>query len=103
LFQIVGLFPSPCTRTLKILGIETNTTQLSHVVSSSTELELQPGAEESFKVLKDAGCSIIALTGASENSTIKWKALKTVQFYLKTSTFLLASIIENIFDISIVE
>jgi 2-haloacid dehalogenase len=58
-------------RTLKLLGIEADAMQLSRVVNSFTELELQPGAVESFRILAEAGWKLIALTNGSEESTHK--------------------------------
>jgi 2-haloacid dehalogenase len=56
-------------RTLKILGVCADSVQLADVVASFTELELQPDGLESFKILKQANCSIVALTNGSEDST----------------------------------
>ena len=56
-------------RTLKIIGVEASSVELSHVVSSFTELELQPSARESFRLLTEAGWKLIALTNGSQDST----------------------------------
>lgn len=58
-------------RTLKIIGVEASSVELSHVVSSFTELDLQPGALESFNLLIEAGWKLVALTNGSEDSTRK--------------------------------
>jgi 2-haloacid dehalogenase len=58
-------------RTMKLLDINLNTTQMSHVVNSFSELELQPDALEAFQILIKAGWQLIALTNGSENSTRK--------------------------------
>ena len=59
-------------RTMKVLGIDLDTIQLSHVVASFAELELQPGALEAFQILTEAGWQLIALTNGSEDSTHKY-------------------------------
>lgn len=56
-------------RTLKMIGIDANSQQLSRVVSSFTELEPQPGALDCFRLLAEAGWKLIALTNGSEDST----------------------------------
>ena len=56
-------------RTLKMLGVQIDSVQMSHVVASFADLELQPDALESFKILREAGCSIVALTNGTEDST----------------------------------
>lgn len=58
-------------RTLKMLGVEASSVELSHVVASFTELEPQPGALESFRFLAEAGWKLVALTNGSEDSTRK--------------------------------
>lgn len=58
-------------RTLKLLNIEVDAMQVSRVVDSFTELELQPSAVESFRILAEAGWKVIALTNGSEESTRK--------------------------------
>ena len=58
-------------RTMKVLGIDLNTTQMSHVVKSFAELDLQPNALEAFQILIKAGWQLIALTNGSEDSTRK--------------------------------
>ena len=46
-------------RTMKILGIDLDTMQLSHVVKSFAELELQSGALEAFQILSEAGWQLV--------------------------------------------
>lgn len=58
-------------RTLKMLGIEADSQQRSHVVNAFSELELQPSALEAFRILTTAGCKLVALTNGSEDSTRK--------------------------------
>lgn len=58
-------------RTLKILGIEADAMQMSSVVNSFSELELQSEAVESFHILMEAGWKLVALTNGSEESTRK--------------------------------
>ncbi|WP_414623847.1 HAD-IA family hydrolase [Calothrix sp. CCY 0018] len=62
---------SELPRTLKILGVQADSMQMSQVIESFSELDLQPDALESFQVLKQANCSIVALTNGSEDSTRK--------------------------------
>ncbi|MDV2992552.1 MAG: (S)-2-haloacid dehalogenase [Chroococcidiopsis sp. SAG 2025] len=58
-------------RTMKLLSVDTNATQLSHVVKSFAELELQPDALEAFQILTKANWQLVALTNGSEDSTRK--------------------------------
>lgn len=58
-------------RTLAVLGVQADSVQMSRVVESFAELDLQPDAIKSFQILKEAGCSIVALTNGSEDSTRK--------------------------------
>ncbi|MEW6494469.1 MAG: HAD family hydrolase [Cyanobacteriota bacterium] len=58
-------------RTLKLLGIEADTQQRSHIVKTFSELELQPSALEAFGILTTAGWRLVALTNGSEDSTHK--------------------------------
>lgn len=58
-------------RTLKILNIETNAEQRSHIMNSFADLELQPSALEAFHLLATANWRLIALTNGSEESTHK--------------------------------
>lgn len=58
-------------RTMKVLDVDLSTTQLSHVVNSFSELELQPGAMNAFQILTLAGWQLVALTNGSEDSTRK--------------------------------
>jgi 2-haloacid dehalogenase len=54
-----------------MLGIETDTQQLEHVVNAFSELEPQPSALEAFRILTTAGWKLVALTNGSEDSTRK--------------------------------
>ena len=56
-------------RTLKQLEISVNSTQLSEIMATLSELELQPSAKEAFQILSEAGWQIVALTNGSEQST----------------------------------
>ncbi|BAZ18655.1 putative 2-haloacid halidohydrolase Iva (plasmid) [Calothrix sp. NIES-4071] len=56
-------------RTLKTLGVKADSVQMSNIVKSFTELELATGANESFKMLKEQGYRLVALTNGSEDST----------------------------------
>jgi len=58
-------------RTMKLLGIELDTAQLSYAVKSFSELQLQPGAMDAFQILTEAGWQLVALTNGSEDSTRK--------------------------------
>ena len=58
-------------RTMKMLGIDLDTMQLSDVVKSFSELDLQSGALESFQILSEKGWQLVALTNGSEESTRK--------------------------------
>lgn len=58
-------------RTLKMIGVEASSGELSRVVRSFTELEPQPGALESFRLLTEAGWKLVALSNGSEDSTRK--------------------------------
>lgn len=58
-------------RTLKILGVEADAMQVSSVVNSFSELELQSEAVESFHILMEADWKLVALTNGSEDSTRK--------------------------------
>lgn len=49
-------------RTLKLLGIDCNQAQLSYIVKSFNELELQQDALEAFQILTQAGWRLVALT-----------------------------------------
>ena len=57
------------TSTLNMVGIEATAVEVSRVVSSFAELEPQPSALESFRLLAEAGWRIVALTNGSEDST----------------------------------
>lgn len=56
-------------RTLKMLDIKADSLEITGIIESFSELELHSDALESFEVLKKAGCSIVALSNGSENST----------------------------------
>lgn len=56
-------------RTLKLLDISVNSTELTEVMETFSELELQPSAEEAFDILAQEGWKIVALTNGSEKST----------------------------------
>lgn len=58
-------------RTLKMIGVEASSVELSRVVTSFAELEPQPGALEAFRILSEAGWKLVALTNGSEDSTRK--------------------------------
>lgn len=58
-------------RTLKMMNVLASSAELSHVMSSFTELEPQPDAIEAFRILVDAGWKLVALTNGSEESTRK--------------------------------
>ncbi|HEY9296910.1 MAG TPA: HAD family hydrolase [Phormidium sp.] len=58
-------------RTLKVLGIEADAQQRSHIVDAFSELELQASALEAFRILTTAGWKLVALTNGSEDSTRK--------------------------------
>lgn len=56
-------------RTLKMLDIKADSLEITGIIESFSELELHCDGLESFEILKKAGCSIVALTNGSENST----------------------------------
>ena len=56
-------------RTLKSLKINANSAQVSQVMNTFSELDLQPEAEEAFKILTRADKKIVALTNGSKDST----------------------------------
>jgi 2-haloacid dehalogenase len=67
-------------RTMKLLDINLNTTQMSHVVNSFSELELQPDALEAFQILIKAGWQLIALTnGRGKGSEAATKCHETAR------------------------
>lgn len=68
-------------RTLQMLDIELNSSQLSQIMETFSELELQPEAEEAFKVLTTSGWKIIALTNGSKDATRKLLERAGVQKY----------------------
>ncbi len=68
-------------RTLQMLDIELNSSQLSQIMDTFSELELQPEAEEAFKVLTTSGWKIIALTNGSKDATRKLLERAGVQKY----------------------
>jgi 2-haloacid dehalogenase len=58
-------------RSLKMLNVEADSVQLSDVVKSFSELEPQPDALESFRILAESGLKLVALSNGSEESTRK--------------------------------
>ena len=68
---LLEILKAELPRTLEMMGVSANSMELSHVVSSFAELELQPGALESFCLLTKAGWKLVALTNGSEDSTRK--------------------------------
>ncbi|MDJ0568271.1 MAG: haloacid dehalogenase type II [Pleurocapsa sp. MO_192.B19] len=68
-------------RTLQTLDLELNSSQLSQIMGTFSELELQPEAEEAFKVLTTSGWKIIALTNGSKDATRKLLERAGVQKY----------------------
>ncbi|MEG4594142.1 haloacid dehalogenase type II [Microcoleus sp. F8_C2] len=58
-------------RTLKVLGIEADAQNRSHIVKAFSELEPQPEALEAFRLLTTGGWKLVALTNGSEESTHK--------------------------------
>jgi len=68
-------------RTLKTLGVETNSEQREGVMATFSELDLQPGAKEAFRDLNKAGWKIVALTNGSEDATRKLLAGAEVEPY----------------------
>ena len=56
-------------RTLKLLDVTADAAQLSQVVNTFAELELQPEAIAAFQLLSQAGWQLVALTNGSEDST----------------------------------
>ena len=68
-------------RTLKAFKIELNFNQLSQVIKTLGQLELQPKAQEAFKILTTSGWKIMALTNGSKDSTNKLLERAEVQKY----------------------
>ena len=68
-------------RTLQALKIELESSQLSQVIATLGELELQPKAKEAFEILTTFGWKIIALTNGSKESTDKLLERAGVQKY----------------------
>lgn len=56
-------------RTLKQLKVSVDQEQVSQVIATFAELELQSGAKEALKTLTDADVQVVALTNGSEEST----------------------------------
>lgn len=56
-------------RTMQMLGITADRTQLESAIASFTELELQPEALPAFGSLIDTGWNLVALTNGSADST----------------------------------
>ena len=57
-------------RTLRTFEIELDSEQLSRVIKTLGELELQPTATEAFEVLDKFGWHIVTLTNGSKDSTL---------------------------------
>jgi len=68
-------------RTLKLLKIDLNSAQVSQIMNTFSELDLQPGAEEAFEMLTQAGKKIVALTNGSKKSTDNLLKRAEVQKY----------------------
>ncbi len=66
---LIEVLNAELPRTMKLLGIAANQTQLSSAIASFSELPLQPGALQAFQSLVDAGWQLVALTNGSEDST----------------------------------
>ena len=66
---LIEVLAAELPRTMKLLGITADKTQLEKVIASVSELDLQPGALPAFQSLIDAGWRIVALTNGSEHST----------------------------------
>ena len=56
-------------RTLKSLKIDLDSSQVSQVMNTFKELDLQPNAKEAFEILTEADKKIVALTNGSKDST----------------------------------
>ena len=63
------ILQSELPRTLKLLKIDLKSRQLSEVMATFSELDLQPFAIEAFEMLTQADWKIAALTNGSEKST----------------------------------
>lgn len=68
-------------RTLKLLKVAVNSTQISQVMATFSELDLQPGAIEAFQMLTEEGFYLVALTNGSKNSTHQLLERAGVQKY----------------------
>ena len=68
---LIEVLAAELPRTMKLLGITPDKTQLEKVIASFSELALQPEALEAFQLLDKAGWQIVALTNGSEESTRK--------------------------------
>ena len=66
---LIEVLAAELTRTMKLLGITAERTQLEKAIASFSELDLQPEALPAFQNLIDAGWRIVALTNGSEHST----------------------------------
>lgn len=56
-------------RTLQLLDVDLSSIQLTQIMATFSELELQHGAKEAFQALTEAGWTIVALTTESQDST----------------------------------
>lgn len=68
-------------RTLRTFEIELDSEQLSRVIKTLGELELQPKATEAFEVLNRFGWHIVALTNGSKDSTLNLLERANVRKY----------------------
>ncbi|WP_319422442.1 HAD hydrolase-like protein [Pleurocapsa sp. FMAR1] len=68
-------------RTMKLLDINLSSGQLEQIMTTFSELELQPGAKEAFQTLTEAGWRVLALTNGSKNSTRDLLERAAVQQY----------------------
>ncbi len=66
---LIEVLTAELPRTMKLLGIKVDRTQLDNAIASFTELELQPEALPAFQSLIDAGWRLVALTNGSDSST----------------------------------
>ncbi len=68
-------------RTLETFDIKLDSAQISQTMKTFKELELQPYAEEAFKIFAEADWKIIALTNGSKDSTVNLLERAGVQKY----------------------
>ncbi len=66
---LIKVLTAELPRTMKLLGVKADKTQLESAIASFTELQLQPEAIQAFQVLNNAGWRLVALTNGSEDST----------------------------------